>query len=58
MLEGVGYLPDDLGVTTDVEPIPEEIEVLVDGDPVEEAEVVEAATEAVTEGLDAEPVAS
>ncbi len=58
VLEGVGYLPDDLGVTTDVEPIPEEIEVLVDGDPVEEAEVVEAATEAVTEGLDAEPVAS
>lgn len=51
VLEGVGYVPDDLGVTTEVEIIPDEI-----GIDIEDAEVVDAATAEVVEGLDAEQI--
>lgn len=57
VLEGVGYVPDDFGIEAEVEPIPDEVDVHIGEDPIEEAEVVEAATDAVTEGLDAKQVA-
>ena len=56
VLEGVGYVPDDLGIETEIEAIPEDVEITIDGDPIDEAEVVEAATEQLQDQLDAKQV--
>ena len=58
VLEGVGYVPDDLGIVTEAEMIPEDIDIELSEDLVEEAEVIEAATDEVKEGLDAEQVST
>jgi len=55
VLEGVTHIPDEFGIDVTVEPLPDEVEVEVDGQ-VMEAEVVDEATQAVVEGLDAEAI--
>ena len=56
VLEGVGYVPDDLGIVTEPEMIPDDIEIELSEDLIEDAEVVEGAVTEVVEGLGAEQV--
>ena len=56
VLEGVGYVPDDLGIVTPPEMIPDDIDIELSENLIGEAEVVEGAVSEVVEGLGAEQV--
>ena len=58
VLEGVGYVPDDLGVVTPPEMIPDDIEIELSDSLIEDATLIDAVIESATDTLDAEQVPS